>query len=193
MLALSTNKAASVAPKFASNISRIPEQATPPAAHSLIASMDSTAVGESPARVAWAHAESERAPAVRGVTDNEIKFGISAPFTGAAKELGNQMKLGIETAFHRINDAGGVNGRRLKLVAADDGYEPTRTTDTMMHLHEKERVFGFIGNVGTPTAAVALPFAGTCTLASACTSSPPVRNHTTTRTSVSVLALTSTL
>ena len=76
MLVLSTNKAASVAPKFASNISRIPEQATPPAAHSLIASMDSTAVGESPARVAWAHAESERAPAVRGVTDNEIKFGI---------------------------------------------------------------------------------------------------------------------
>ena len=159
MLVLSTNKAASVAPKFASNISRIPEQATPPAAHSLIASMDSTAVGKSPARVAWAHAESERAPAVRGVTDNEIKFGISAPFTGAAKELGNQMKLGIETAFHRINDAGGVNGRHLRLVAADDGYEPTRTTDTMTQLHEKERVFGFIGNVGTPTAAVALPFA----------------------------------
>jgi ABC-type branched-subunit amino acid transport system substrate-binding protein len=157
MLALSTNKA--VAPKFAGNISRIPEQATPPGARPQIASMDPTAVGEPPARLAWAHGESERVPAVRGVTDNEIKFGISAPFTGATKELGNQMKLGIETAFHRINDAGGVNGRRLKLVAADDGYEPTRTKDTMMQLHEKERVFGFIGNVGTPTAAVALPFA----------------------------------
>ena len=34
------------------------------------------------------------------------------------------MKLGIETAFNRINDAGGVDGRMLKLFAADDGYEP---------------------------------------------------------------------
>jgi ABC-type branched-subunit amino acid transport system substrate-binding protein len=121
--------------------------------------MDSRAIGEPPARVALAHGESARAPGVRGVTDNEIKFGISAPFTGSAKELGNQMKFGIETAFHQINDAGGVNGRHLRLVAADDGYEPTRTTETMTQLHEKERVFGFIGNVGTPTAVVALPFA----------------------------------
>ena len=40
---------------------------------------------------------------------------------------GTQMKLGIQTAFNRINDAGGVHGRQLKLFAADDGYEPTRT------------------------------------------------------------------
>src|SRR4029077_15536863 len=69
---------------------------------------------------------SERAPTVRGVTDNEIRLGISAVFTGSAKELGIQMKLGIQTAFNLINESGGIHGRQLKLVAADDGYEPTR-------------------------------------------------------------------
>jgi len=95
----------------------------------------------------------------RGVTANEIRFGIVAPFSGPAKELGRQMKLGIDTAFSRANDTGGVEGRMLKLVSADDGYEPGRTLDAMKQLYDKEQVFGFIGNVGTPTAAVAVPFA----------------------------------
>jgi branched-chain amino acid transport system substrate-binding protein len=99
------------------------------------------------------------APAQRGMTDREIRFGIAAPFSGAAKELGRQMKLGIDTAFNRINDAGGVDGRMLRLVAADDGYEPTRTVEAMKQLYEKDQVFGVIGNVGTPTAAVAVPYA----------------------------------
>ena len=96
---------------------------------------------------------------VRGVTDSEIRFGISAPFSGAAKELGQNMKLGIEAAFNAANDAGGIFGRRLRLIAADDGYEPTRTAVTMKNLFEKEQVFGLVGNVGTPTAIVALPYA----------------------------------
>jgi branched-chain amino acid transport system substrate-binding protein len=102
---------------------------------------------------------SERAPTTRGVTDNEIRLGISAPFTGSAKELGNQMKLGIETAFNLINESGGIHGRQLRLVAADDGYEPMRAAETMKELYEKQQVFGFVGNVGTPTAVVALPYA----------------------------------
>jgi ABC-type branched-subunit amino acid transport system substrate-binding protein len=97
-------------------------------------------------------------PAVRGVTDKEIRFGIAAPFSGASRELGRQMKLGIDTAFSRANDTGGVNGRMLRLLAADDGYEPSRTLDAMKTLWDKDQVFGFIGNVGTPTAAVAIPY-----------------------------------
>ncbi len=98
-------------------------------------------------------------PAVRGVTDKEIRFGIVAPFSGSSRELGRQMKLGIDTAFNRINDIGGVNGRMLRLAAADDGYEPSRTLDAMKTLYDKDQVFGFVGNVGTPTSAVAIPFA----------------------------------
>jgi ABC-type branched-subunit amino acid transport system substrate-binding protein len=112
---------------------------------------------------AAAAATAPAAPAVstttRGVSDREIRFGIAAPFSGSAKELGRQMKLGIDTAFNRINDAGGVDGRMLRLIAADDGYEPTRTAEAMKQLYEKDQVFGIIGNVGTPTAAVAVPYA----------------------------------
>jgi branched-chain amino acid transport system substrate-binding protein len=96
---------------------------------------------------------------VRGVTDSEIRFGISAPLSGPAKELGQNMKLGIEAAFNVANANGGVYGRQLRLIAVDDGYEPARTAVTMKQLYEKEQVFGVIGNVGTPTAVVALPYA----------------------------------
>ena len=97
--------------------------------------------------------------AVRGISNDEIRLGISAPLSGPSKDLGQQMKLGIEAAFQSENDDGGVNGRMLRLVAADDGYEPARTTETMRQLYERDQVFGFIGNVGTPTAVVAAPFA----------------------------------
>jgi branched-chain amino acid transport system substrate-binding protein len=96
---------------------------------------------------------------VHGVTDHEIRFGIVIPYSGGAKENGHNIKLGIDVAFARVNDAGGVNGRLLKLIPADDGFEPTRTLEAMKNLWEKEQVFGYIGNHGTPTAAVALPFA----------------------------------
>jgi len=97
--------------------------------------------------------------AVQGVSSQEIRFGMAAPFSGPAKQLGVQMRLGIETVFRAANDAGGVNGRKLTLSVADDGYDPARTADAMKQLVEKDRVFGFIGNVGTPTAEVALPLA----------------------------------
>ena len=96
---------------------------------------------------------------VRGLTDSEIRFGISAPFSGAAKELGQNMKIGIEAAFNAVNASGGVHGRQLRLIAADDGYEPARTAETMKRLYENDQIFGVVGNVGTPTAAVALPYA----------------------------------
>jgi branched-chain amino acid transport system substrate-binding protein len=93
------------------------------------------------------------------VTANEIRFGSSLPLSGPNKESGQQIKIGIETAFRMANDAGGVHGRMLRLIAADDGYEPTRTAETMKQLYDKDQVFGYIGNYGTATAAVSAPFA----------------------------------
>ncbi len=116
-------------------------------------------IGPSAAAAATSIAPVPTGPPVRGVTDREIRFGIAGPFSGPAKELGRQMKLGIDTAFNRVNDAGGVDGRQLRLIAADDGYEPARTLEAMKQLYDKDQVFGFIGNVGTPTAAVAVPYA----------------------------------
>jgi len=96
---------------------------------------------------------------VHGVTDREIRFGTVIPFGGQRREIGRQMKMGIEAAFNRTNDAGGVNGRMLKLIAADDNYDPTRTISAMTQLYDKEQVFGFIGNIGTANTALAIPYA----------------------------------
>src|SRR5215475_15059353 len=95
----------------------------------------------------------------RGVTANEIRFGISAALSGPTKELGQNMQRGIVAAFNIANANGGVHGRQLRLIAADDGYEPARAAETMKQLYEKDQVFGVVGNVGTPTAVVALPYA----------------------------------
>src|SRR5829696_2750826 len=97
--------------------------------------------------------------AVRGVSDNEIRFGITAAFTGPVRERGRQMKLGIDTAFNRVNETGGLGGRMLRLIAADDGNEPTRTLQAVKQLYEKDQIFGLIGSIGTATAAVAVPYA----------------------------------
>ena len=119
----------------------------------------SAAIAPSAANVGTASTQPLPPSNVHGVTDREIRFGIVIPYSGGAKENGRNIKLGIDVAFARANDAGGVNGRLLKLIPADDGFEPARTLDAMKNLWEKEQVFGYIGNHGTPTAAVALPFA----------------------------------
>jgi len=130
-----------------------------PAAIPAVAAAAPPPASAAPAHVAAVEVPNGGGPTMRGVTNTEVRFGISAPFTGAAKELGNQMKLGIETAFSLANDGGGIDGRQAKLVIADDGYEPSRTANTMKQLFEQQQVFGFVGNVGTPTAVVALPYA----------------------------------
>ncbi len=113
----------------------------------------------SPAPQSAAFATQIAAAAIRGVSDTEIRFGASVPLTGPNKDYGHEIRVGLETAFRMANDAGGVHGRTLRLIAADDGYEPTRTAETMKQLYEKDQVFGFAGNFGTATAVVAAPFA----------------------------------
>jgi len=125
-----------------------------PAASSLV-----DAITPSAANAATAPTQPLPPSDVHGVTAREIRFGIVIPYSGGAKENGRNMKLGVDVAFARANEAGGVNGRLLKLIPADDGFEPSRTLDAMKHLWEQDQVFGFIGNHGTPTAAVAVPYA----------------------------------
>ena len=95
----------------------------------------------------------------QGVTDSEILLGMSAAFSGPNRELGRAMQTGILTYIDSINDQGGVLGRKLRLVALDDGYEPARALANMEELDQKNKVFAFIGNVGTPTAEVTMPYA----------------------------------
>jgi branched-chain amino acid transport system substrate-binding protein len=99
------------------------------------------------------------APAPALAVKVPLTLGMSSALSGPSKELGRQMKLGVDTAFAVANEAGGVAGRKLELVALDDGYEPARTKEAMKELVEVKKVFAIVGNVGTPTAEVAVPYA----------------------------------
>jgi ABC-type branched-subunit amino acid transport system substrate-binding protein len=113
-------------------------------------------------RGAGQQAESQAAPAVavRGVTAAEIKLGMASAFTGANKERGRAMRVGWETSIAAANAAGGIHGRKLKLVTADDGYDPARTLAAMKQVVESDGVFAVVGNVGTATAAVSVQYVG---------------------------------
>lgn len=92
-----------------------------------------------------------------GVYSDRIVFGQSAALTGPASALGLGMKAGIEAAFKEINDKGGIQGHRLELLAADDGYEPDRALANVRAFAGDGNVFAMIGSVGTPTANAMLP------------------------------------
>ena len=89
--------------------------------------------------------------------DQELTFGMSAVFSGPVKQLGISMRLGIETYFERINDEGGINGRKLGLKSIDDSYEPEYAASNVFRMINYDGVSVFIGNVGTPTAKAAIP------------------------------------
>ena len=94
-----------------------------------------------------------------GVTANSIKIGMSAPFTGSAGAYGLEMREAIHLYFEHINATGGVNGRKLQLVALDDGYETDRAVANTKTLIEKEDVFALTGYYGTsPTAGAMTVF-----------------------------------
>jgi ABC-type branched-subunit amino acid transport system substrate-binding protein len=97
-----------------------------------------------------------------GVFDGELKFGQTAALTtGVATDLGTGMKNGTLAYFNYVNTKkGGVWGRQLTLVSKDDGYEPNNALNNMKAFTEPDKnVFGVIATVGTPTAAVTVPYA----------------------------------
>ena len=94
-----------------------------------------------------------------GISDERILFGQSAAFSGPARELGKNMRIGIEAAFQEANAQGGVHGRQLILLSLDDAYEPEAAIANTQRLIEKEGVFALIGAVGTPTSRSATPIA----------------------------------
>ena len=104
-------------------------------------------------------APSQREPASPGVSDDAIRFGQSAAFSGPAEELGLNMQLGILAAFEEVNRRGGVHNRRLILTSLDDSYEPEAAIANTGKLIKEENVFALIGAVGTPTSRSAAPVA----------------------------------
>ena len=93
-----------------------------------------------------------------GVTDNSILIGSCSALDGPTRFLGSQTVLGATTYLHSVNDEGGVYGRKVQLLAFDDGYDPDKAPACFKRM-EKEGVFALGFFVGTPTAKVYVPMA----------------------------------
>ena len=93
-------------------------------------------------------AQTKEAP---GVTAGEILIGQTMPYSGPASGYG---PIGhVEVAYTSfINDQGGINGRKLKLLSLDDGYSPPKTLEQTRKLVEEESVSFIYQQLGTPTA-----------------------------------------
>lgn len=94
---------------------------------------------------------------VNGVTEDSIYVGQSAVLSGDSKELGIEMRQGITAYFEAVNRAGGIYGRRLRLISLDDHYEPDSAAANTRELIYNRKVLALIGYVGTPTTLAALP------------------------------------
>jgi ABC-type branched-subunit amino acid transport system substrate-binding protein len=81
--------------------------------------------------------------------DNEIVLGMSLSLSGPAAELGRTMEIGIRAYFNNLNDAGGISGRRVQLVALDDGDEQERALANMKEFHERNAL-AVIGTLAAP-------------------------------------------
>ena len=97
------------------------------------------------------------AAAESGVTDQKILLGQSAAFSGPAAQLGIQLNAGAKAYFDQVNQQGGVFGRKIDIITADDKYEPDLAAANTKKLIEENNVFALFGYVGTPTSNAALP------------------------------------
>ena len=89
-----------------------------------------------------------------GVTDTEIKIGQTMPYSGPLSVYGAIGKAQL-AYFARVNAEGGINGRKIKLISLDDGYNPAKTVEHVRRLIEHEQVLLVFGSVGTaPNMAV---------------------------------------
>lgn len=97
------------------------------------------------------------AQAETGVSDDSVLIGMVNVQSGPASALGKGMLSGASAVFDEINNNGGIHGRKIELLVADDGYEPDNAIDETLVMIEEEEVFSLFGYVGTPTANAIIP------------------------------------
>ena len=84
---------------------------------------------------------------------NEVQ-DLSGPVKGWGVPVANGMKLAAE----EINAAGGINGRKIKLVIDDSGYDPKRAVLAKQKLIDRDQIFSMVGPMGSPTVLAAQDF-----------------------------------
>ena len=92
-----------------------------------------------------------------GVTDTEIVVGSEQDLSGPIAVLGVQIKNGLDMKIKEINEAGGIHGRKIRLVVGDHGYDPKKAIMLTNKLINRDKVFCFVSILGTAPAVAVKP------------------------------------
>jgi branched-chain amino acid transport system substrate-binding protein len=84
-----------------------------------------------------------------GASDTEIKIGNTNPYSGPASAYGVIGKT-IQAYWKSVNEAGGINGRKVTFITLDDGYNPAKTVEVVRQLVEQDKVLCTFNTLGTP-------------------------------------------
>ncbi|MBC7592684.1 MAG: ABC transporter substrate-binding protein [Kineosporiaceae bacterium] len=93
-----------------------------------------------------------------GITKNSITIGAHFPLTGVAAPGYGEIPSGAQAYFDYVNANGGVDGRKIKYIVRDDGYNPTNTSQVTNELVLKDEIFAMVGGLGTPTHSAVVDF-----------------------------------
>ncbi len=102
-------------------------------------------------------AGSSLALAQQGVTDTEILLGEIAPLTGPASVGSLALSAGNKMAIAEANNAGGINGRKIRLISEDDGYTVARSIQAARKLITSDKVFALLATSGSAPSLANLP------------------------------------
>ena len=86
----------------------------------------------------------------RGVTATEVTFGMHTDLSGVAATYGVSSSNAVKMRFDELNDAGGINGRKLKVIIEDTAYQVPKAVQACNKLINRDKVFAFVAPLGTP-------------------------------------------
>lgn len=86
----------------------------------------------------------------QGASDKEVVIGTIGVQSGPLAFIGSPYFAGMEAYFKSVNDAGGVNGRNIRLIKKDDEFNPAKSLQAVESLIFDEKVFAIVGHLGTP-------------------------------------------
>jgi branched-chain amino acid transport system substrate-binding protein len=93
----------------------------------------------------------------QGVSKDEVVLGSIQDLSGPVAAFGKQTRNGIEMRIDEQNAGGGVQGRKLRMVFEDSGYDPKKGVLATQKLLQKDKIFAMIGTLGTPVALTSMP------------------------------------
>ena len=93
----------------------------------------------------------------QGVSKTEIVVGSIQDLSGPIAGFGKQVRLGMMLRVDEINEQGGINGRKLKLLVEDSGYDPKKAVLAAQKLVNQDKIFIMVGHIGTAQNNAAMP------------------------------------